>query len=208
MKLATNYELNGHEVGHIRTQILYKMHEVADNNLAKIKNTVSCAKLIAQSQGITLTFDLVQQVLDELSPPCSTIKDTQDVPGTFRKDGHPLRNGTEYRTNVERLGGTTPRVDALMRDVRDNAVSVEANQVFRLATQDQVDKMKQMLEAQGVVKVSAQESNLAAGNTFIYAGSGNLNLQFGNGDMFTVNSGGTVNKAQRMSVGPMPTSTG
>lgn len=142
--------------------------------------------------------------MGELSPRCSTIQETNDLPNGFPKDAHPSRNGTENSTHVQRLGGSGYSVNDMTRNMQQNALSFEANQLLRPATQDQVDKTKLALKARNTAGVSVTEKNLPVGNTFIYAGSGDLNIQLGNGDMFTVNSGGVVNKAQRMSVEPTP----
>lgn len=66
-KIATEYEVNGREVCYIVSQMLQELCEIANVGPAKIKNAVFCTKLIAQSRDITLTVDLVQEVLDELS---------------------------------------------------------------------------------------------------------------------------------------------
>lgn len=246
------------------------MRLVADTNRAKIKKAVSCAKAIAQGRRITLTVDLLKEALDELSPRCDTIKDTQGTPAAFEevskllllaqstleavqrasqgiatggngdvknfsdkedsmvapfsdyneKDEGPIKvfhksrdlREREYSSgkwscaNVERLGGTNGPDKALMSRIKDNNLSFGANQTLRLATQDQVDKFNQALEGLDLTEPSIGENKLAAGVTFIYAGSRDLNIQLGNGDMFHVGSGGTLNKAERMSVGHMPSS--
>lgn len=181
-KIATDHEVNGHEVSHIIPQILYKTCETANNSLAKIKNAVSCAKLIAQSRGIALTADLLNEVLDDLSPRYNTIKDMQDLPAA------------SHEVSCDRKDGSNNRNEALTRRILDNKLSFDANQALRLATPDQVAKANQALDS------------LAGKITLVYSGSGDLNIQLGNGDMFHVNSGGTVNKAEHKAVGQKPTS--
>ncbi|KAG6364152.1 hypothetical protein INS49_005750 [Diaporthe citri] len=160
-KIATDHEVNGHE----------------------IKNAVSCAKLIAQSRGCTFTADLLEEILDELSPRSNNIKNMQDLPATFQEVSCNKKDGSDNRN------------EALTRRILDNDKSFGANQALRLATPDQVAKANQALDS------------LAGKVTLVYSGSGDLNIQFGNGDMFHVNSGGTVNKAEHMAVGHKPTST-
>lgn len=82
-KVAKGYEVNGHEVSHIGPQILFKMSEAANTDPMKIKNAVSCAKMMSQSRGTTLTADLLKEILVELSPRCSNVKDTQSLPVAF-----------------------------------------------------------------------------------------------------------------------------
>lgn len=185
-KIATDHQVNGHEVGHIIPQVLCKTCEAANDNLAKIKNAVSCAKLVAQSRRITLTADLLKEVLDELSPRTNAINSMQDLAATF--------HGVSCNKKVESQNGPNKQNEALMRRIQDNGLSFDANQALRLATPDQVAKANQALDS------------LAGKITLIYSGSGDLNIQFGDGDMFHVNSGGTVNKAERMSAGNKPTS--
>lgn len=243
---------------------------MANTNRVKIKKAVSCAKTIAQGRRVTLTVDLLKEALDELSPHCDNIKDTQGTPATFEevskllllaqstleavqrvsqgigtsgkgdvrnfanevdsmvapfsdyneKDEGPIKvfhkssdprergypSGKWSCANIDRLGGTNGPDEALMRRIKDNNLSFGANQTLRLATQDQVDKFNQALEGLDLMEPSIGENKLAAGVTFIYAGSRDLNIQLGNGDMFHVGSGGTLNKAERMSVGHTPSS--
>lgn len=189
-KIATDHEVNGHEVGRIIPQMLCKTGEAANSQLAKIKNAVSCAKLIAQSRRIILTADLLKEVLDELSPRSNIINDILGLPATFHKV-----SCNKKETEVQRQDGPNHQIEALKSRILDNGRSFDANQALRLATPDQVARANQAL------------GSLADKVTLVYSGSGDLNIQFGNGDMFHVNSGGTVNKAEQMSAGHMPTST-
>ncbi|KAK7732571.1 hypothetical protein SLS63_004826 [Diaporthe eres] len=154
-------------------------HEV---NGHEIKNAVSCAKLIAQSRGIALTADLLKEVLDDLSPRSNTSKDMRDLPAA------------SHEVSCDKKDGSNNRNEALTRRILDNNLSFDANQALRLATPDQVAKANQALDS------------LAGKITLVYSGSGDLNIQLGNGDMFHVNSGGTVNKAEHKAVGQKPTS--
>lgn len=198
-RIAAAYEVNGHEVSRITPEILYNIYEVGRTNPAKIKNAVHCANLIAQSRRVTLTANLVEEVLDEVSAPCNTINGTQELPAAAQKVSHPLPNG--YCANVEKPSSTSHRVEGLTRNIQDNSRSFGANQALRLVPRNEVDKLDQ---GPGAVGPFVEENK---GITFIYSGGGDLNIQFGNGDMFHVNSGGTVNKAERMSVGHTPAST-
>lgn len=124
-------------------------------------------------------------------------KKVEDLKKIFRKardlreDGKPLRKG--YRAAVEKLGGTNHQVEELMRGVLDSIISLSSNQVFRLATHDDIDKINEALEELAAVEPSA--------GPFAHMGSGNINTQFGDGDMFNVNDGGTVNRAGHINVG-------
>lgn len=154
-------------------------HEV---NGHEIKNAVSCAKLIAQSRGTALTADLLKEVLDDLSPRPNTTKDMRDLPAA------------SHEVSCDKKDGSNNRNEAMTRRILDNNLSFDANQALRLATPDQVAKANQALDS------------LAGKITLVYSGSGDLNIQLGNGDMFHVNSGGTVNKAEHTAVGQKPTS--
>lgn len=96
-KLVTDYEMNGHEVGHVDIGCIpYKRCKVADTHCEKIKNVVSCAKLVAQSRGIALTASVLRGVLDELSGHCNTTSAIQRFPaGTHEGSKQPqLGRGT------------------------------------------------------------------------------------------------------------------
>lgn len=275
-KVVGDYEMNGHEVGYVDMgHMPYKRCKVADTHSAKIKNAVSCAKLIAQSRGIALTAGVLREVLDELSGHGNTInamqrlpaglregpkqpqlgrgtvqaaqqstqdaahahdkdsshladaedsivatvrgsnKEVKDRKSLFRKvrqsreDGRPSReNG--YGASVDRLGGPDQSVESLMCSTRENYLSLDAGQIFRLTSQDQVDKINQAVKARALdmTEHSGKDKRhgLAAGFTFICLGSGNLNVQFGNGNMYNVSSGATVNKAEHMSFARTPVS--
>lgn len=263
-KIARDYAVNGHEVSHIVPQIPYTMSEVANTDPVKIKNAVACTNTLARSRGTTLTADLLEEILVELSPRCSNVKDTQNLPAAIdeiskmllysqaareaarapgatqevvvagnrdpkhlangkektvarisngngkvqetkemslkasdlRDDDYSFRN-TNCHGNVKRIGagGSTQWLDDLMRGVMGDSLSLGANQV---------NKINQALVA---VEPSGAASKLAAGITLIYAGSGDLNIQLGNGDMFNVYDGGIVNKAEQMSIEGLPVST-
>lgn len=93
----------------------------------------------------------------------------------------------------------------------ENYLSLDAGQIFRLTNQDQADKINQAVKARALdmTEHSGKDKRhgLAAGFTFICLGSGNLNVQFGNGNMYNVSSGATVNKAEHMSFARPPVST-
>lgn len=178
-----------------------KQLPLAQNTLEKAQRTAEEA-IAAGNAGANNLANEGESMLATIST-CS--KKIEELKKIFRKardlreDGHPFRKG--YRAVVEKMGGTNHRVEELMRGILDSVLSLGANQVFRLATRDQVDKITQAIKELGEVEPSVEESHRAGGNTFTHLGSGNINNEFGDGDMFNVKSGGTVNKAERMNVG-------
>lgn len=179
-------------------------HEV-NKQLPLAQNTLEAAQQAAQEAATTGNSNLAKEAESMRATISACSKKVEELKKIFRKardlreDGHPFRKG--YRAVVEKMGGTNHRVEELMRGILDSVLSLGANQVFRLATRDQVDKIKQALDALDAVEPSIEENKHATGNSFTHMGSGNINNQFGDGDMFNVQEGGTVNKAESMSVG-------
>lgn len=182
-------------------------HEV-NKQLPLAQNTLEGAKRVAEdaiAAGNGSSNNLANVGESMLATISSCAKKVAELKGIFRKardlreDGHPFRKG--YRAVVEKMGGTNHRVEELMRGILDSILSLSANQVFRLATSDQVDKINQGIKALEAVEPSVEGNKHAMGNSFVHLGTGNINSQLSDGDQFNVNSGGNANKAERMNVG-------
>lgn len=181
-----------------------KQLPLAQNTLEKAQQAAEAAAS-AGNNGLNSLSSEGESMLAAISTCNKKIEELKKIfrkARDLREDGHPFRKG--YRAVVEKMGGTNHRVEELMRGILDSVLSLGANQVFRLATRDQVDKINQAIEALDAVEPSVEENKHATGNMFSHTGSGNINSQFGDGDMFNVNSGGNVNKAERMNVGQTP----
>lgn len=173
-----------------------KQLPLAQNTLEKAQQAAEAAaaagnnglnSLSNEGESMRATISTCNKKIEELKKIFRKARD-------LREDNRPFRKG--YRAIVEKMGGTNHRVEELMRAILDCVLSLGVNQIFRLATGDQLDKIKQAIDALDEVEPSFEGAVIRS----THFGSGDMNSQFGDGDMFNVKSGGTVNKTQRTSV--------
>lgn len=104
-----------------------------------------------------------------------------------------------YRTLVLKLG-KAHKVEALMDAIMKDVQVLAADRVFQTATQAQVEKLQQAIEELAKMKPSVPDHYFdAATRGFSHSGEGDLNVQYGDGDMNNVK--GDMYKAQTMTFG-------
>jgi hypothetical protein len=103
-----------------------------------------------------------------------------------------------YRKIVLELG-KEHRVEVLMMNILNDLQILNGNQIFRVATRSQVEMLQKAIDELSQVKPSIPDHDFESAGKFQHSGKGDLNVQYGDGDMNNVK--GDMFKANKMIFG-------
>jgi CRISPR/Cas system CSM-associated protein Csm2 small subunit len=130
---------------------------------------------------------------------------TQELKEIFEKINNAKNKSvlSLYRKIVLKLG-KEHRVEVLMKNILKDLQILTGNQTFQAATQSQVEMLQKAIDELSQVKPSIPDRDFESAGNFQHSGKGDLNVQYGDGDMNNVK--GDMYKAKKMTFGRKPRS--
>lgn len=163
---------------------LPKAFQEVGQNLGLVEETLALVKqVLGEDKGDESASEAIKRVLEGCHEKAESLKNIFEK---INEKKMTERNAKEwsaianfYRTMVLRLG-KAHRVETLMQDILDGVKVLAMNQVFRTASQEQIDRLESATKKLSEVEPSIKESDFEQGGTNLtmHIASGGKGNQF------------------------------